>query len=286
MRIRRALPANGTTVTVAIPGVVSKFHARDALVYLPPAWFTDPEPHLSVTVLLAGEPSSLDDWARSGEAGLVASALAAARHELSPIIVMPDQKGSAEGGTECVNSKAFGNAETYIATDVPSFVRAHFAARSDASSLAIVGASAGGTCLLVLALRNSGIFQTFASFSGYATPTYLDDSVPESIRVLYGGSHAEYLARDPITLMTGHRYPGLAGWLEGGLSDHETHAAAEALIPVALKAGITTCRLFISGGHDFSVWAKAFEAALPWITGRLHLTAPPTTTAASCTATA
>ena len=80
----------------------------------------------------------------------------------------------------------------------------------------MAGLSAGGTCSTVLALRNPRLFPTFASFSGFATPTYLDDTVAESVPVLYDGSEAAYLAHDPDDPAGPQQYPDTAAWFEAG----------------------------------------------------------------------
>lgn len=56
------MPATGEVSKVAIPGAVSGFAAREAEVYLPPAYLSTPRARLPVLVLLAGQPASPTDW--------------------------------------------------------------------------------------------------------------------------------------------------------------------------------------------------------------------------------
>ena len=51
-------PVKGVTVHIAIPGTVSGFNAREAYVWLPPVWFTDPMRKLPVIELIAGAPGT------------------------------------------------------------------------------------------------------------------------------------------------------------------------------------------------------------------------------------
>ena len=130
-----------------------------------------------------------------------------------------------------------GNAETYLVKDVPNFMQANFNAAIGKHSLAVAGLSDGGTCASMLALRNPQVFQTFGDYSGYASPTYLNDNEQQTIAQLYGGSTANYEAHNPVALLTGKKYPGLAGWFTAGQSDPQPLAAAQQLSALAKKTG-------------------------------------------------
>jgi hypothetical protein len=54
--VRRSgkLPTHGETIAVTIPATVSKFDTEQAYVYLPPVWFKNPEPQLSMIELIDG----------------------------------------------------------------------------------------------------------------------------------------------------------------------------------------------------------------------------------------
>ena len=81
------------------------------------------------------------------------TAFAERHHGEAPILVIPDNNGVKTPDTECSNS-VFGNAETYLVTDVPNFMQANFNAAIGKHSMAVAGLSAGGTCASILALRN------------------------------------------------------------------------------------------------------------------------------------
>jgi S-formylglutathione hydrolase FrmB len=275
------LPAQGVVIGVTIPPTVSHFSTREAYVYLPPAWFAKVTPSLPTLILLPGEPGSASDWSGDGDADNTADAFAAQHHGLAPIIVMPDPDGYLTVDTECVNSK-FGNAETYLVDDVPTFVRREFGASTRPGSLAVGGLSAGGTCSVMLALGHPQVFPTFASFSGFASPQYQETSLADTINILFGGSEADYAAHDPEQLLKTGTFPGLAGWFEVGRQDQEPLEAAHNLQPAALRAGIATCLLVRPGGHDFDLWSQALQDSFPWLSWRLGLTPEPATEPAKC----
>ena len=43
---QKVVPKHGRVINIPVPATRSGFAARDALVYLPPAWFETPRPHL------------------------------------------------------------------------------------------------------------------------------------------------------------------------------------------------------------------------------------------------
>ncbi len=280
--ITGTLPAQGVVITVAIPPTMSHFATRPAYVYLPPAWFAKVTPSLPTLVLLPGEPGSASDWSGDGDADNTADAFARSHHGLAPIIVMPDPDGFLTADSECVNSR-FGNAETYLVSDVPAFARSQFHASSAPGSLAVGGLSAGGTCSVMLALRHPHVYPTFASYSGFASPQYEETTLADTVDTLFGGSEDRFAAHDPVQILrTGH-FEGMAGWFEVGDQDTDPLDAAHALQPAALKAGIATCILVRPGGHSFDLWSQALEDSFPWLSWRLGLIPEPDHEPATCT---
>jgi S-formylglutathione hydrolase FrmB len=276
------LPDQGVLIEVDIPPTVSHFSTRPAYVYLPPAWFAKVTPSLPTLVLLPGEPGSASDWSDDGDADNTADAFASSHHGVAPIIVMPDPNGTKTVDSECVNSQ-FGEAETYLVDDVPAFVRTRFDASRAAGSLAIGGLSAGGTCSVMLALRHPTEYPTFASFSGFASPQWLDTSRAQTIATLFGGSEQQFAAHDPIQLVHNGHFTGVAGWFEVGDQDTQPVQAAHQLQPAALRAGISTCLLVRPGSHDFDLWSQALRDAFPWLAWRLGLSPEPPSEPATCT---
>jgi S-formylglutathione hydrolase FrmB len=276
-------PNHGYTVHVTIPGTVSGFAAREAFAWLPPTWLASADVHLPVIEMLAGTPGSPSDWVRAGFADRTAREFANAHKGVAPILIMPDDNGTADGDTECVNSPR-GKAETYLTEDVPAFVRATFGAQRSADSFAVVGLSEGGTCAAMLALRRPQLYRAFGDYSGLTSPTVGDQvDRDDTTRQLFGGSSAAYDAHDPLFLLQAGDYPDLHGWFEVGTADIAPRDAQRRLVPLARAAGIETCAAEISGGgHDFDVWSQAFADSLPWLSFQLKLTPRPLTEPAVC----
>jgi enterochelin esterase-like enzyme len=276
------LPDHGETIAITIPPTISKFQTGQAYVYLPPAWFRSPEPQLPLIEMIAGVPGQPSDWTRAGYADTTATAFAEEHKGTAPILVIPDNNGIKTSDTECSNS-VFGNAETYLVKDVPNFMQANFNAAVGKHAMAVVGLSAGGTCASILALRNPSVFSIFASYSGYASPTYINDDEQQTIVQLYGGSKADYEAHNPVNLLQTNKYTGSAGWFTAGQSDPQPLAAVGQLADLAKKAGMQVCSTTPPGDHSFVFWAAAFQISLPWLSWKLGLTSPPKNTPAQCT---
>ena len=277
------LPDHGETIALTIPGTVSKFQTGQAYVYLPPAWFKNPEPQLPMIELIAGVPGSPSDWTRAGYADSNSTVFADQHHGVAPIVVIPDNNGVNTVDTECSNS-VFGNAETYLVTDVPTFMQTNFNAAIGKHALAVAGLSAGGTCASILALRNPKTFSIFASYSGYSSPTYINDTAPQTIAQLYHGSRDAYEAHNPEHLLGTTKFPGMSGWFTAGQQDPQAQASAQQLSDLARKAGMTqVCLSTPPGGHDFVFWAAAFKQSLPWLSWKLGLTPAPKHVPSHCT---
>ncbi|MET0189587.1 MAG: alpha/beta hydrolase-fold protein [Pseudonocardia sediminis] len=266
-------PDQGVFAPVTIPAGRTGFAARQALVWVPPAWFARPRPPLPVIVLLHGTPGSPQDWTDGGRADETADAYAAAHGGRAPILVMPDINGTLDADTECVDGPA-GRVETYLTVDLPEFVRSTFRTERPGPGWAVAGLSEGGSCAAMLALRHPGAFATFGDYSGLTGPRLgeTNDDTASTVSGLFGGSAQEFAAHEPADLLASRRYPGTGGWFEVGSADAEPFAATRALVPPARRAGIDTCEVVVpGGGHTFDVFSQAFSDSLPWMAARLGL---------------
>lgn len=261
-----AMPARGVVEKVAIPAIASHFNARPAQVYLPPAWFVLPHPHLPVLELLHGTPGTPEDWTRAAEADVVSDAWAASHGGRAPILLLVDENGSFTADTECANGIA-GQAETYLAVDVPAWAVANLGADPARGAWGIGGNSEGGYCALTLALRHRDRYSLFLDFSGLDHPTRRG-----GVLHLFEGSRAALDAHTPRLILRHHHHwsSGLAGWFEVGSADGGTTRSMIATAALARAAGIQTHLVLRSGGHHtWRVWRASFADALPWAATRL-----------------
>ncbi len=267
---RGDLPETGAVTTARIPGAVSGFRARDARIYLPPAYFADPRPELPVLVLLAGQPGGTEDWLVGGRLTQIMDAYAAEHDGLAPVVVLADGTGGQFDNPLCVDSH-LGNVATYLTVDVPAWVRRQLQVDPDPSGWAIGGFSYGGTCALQLATTRPDVYPTFLDLSGQAEPTIGDRD--RTVREVFGGDAAAFARNNPAELLTRNRYPGSAGVFVVGLDDREYRSGLEQLTTAAAAAGMDVHLTELPGAHSFAVWSAGLEKELPWLSRRLGLVA-------------
>lgn len=263
------LPDSGRVVTVAIPGTRSGFTARDAQIYLPPAYFAPRRPLLPVLVLLAGQPGGPGDWYAGGRLAQTMDDFAARHDGLAPVVVVADGTGSALANPLCLDSK-LGNVATYLATDVPDWVRTHLQVQPDARSWAVGGLSYGGTCALQLATNHPDVYPTFLDLSGQLEPTLGDRQ--RTVDSAFGGNQAAFTAVNPMDLMAARRYPDTAGVFVVGSDDHDYVSGLHTLYDAARNAGMDVRLVELPGGHSFAVWSAGVATEVDWLSQRLGLT--------------
>ncbi|MCE3551377.1 esterase family protein [Pseudonocardia sp. RS11V-5] len=263
------MPRRGRISEVTVPGTVSGFAARPAWVYLPPAYLTSPRPRLPVLELIAGQPGGPEDWLLAGRLSEVMDSFAAAHQGLAPVVVVPDATGSDLANTLCLDSR-LGNAETYLARDVPDWAAATL--QTAPGPMAVGGFSFGGTCALQLALRHPDTFPTFLDVSGQAEPTLGDRA--STVAAAFGGDDGAFDRVAPMSELRRRAYPDLHGTLVVGRDDDTYRPQAERVAAAARAAGATIALVELPAGHSWSLASQALGAALPWLAGRLGVLAP------------
>jgi enterochelin esterase-like enzyme len=251
------LPATGAVGLVTIPGTVSHFAARQAVVYLPPAALAPNPPDLPVMVMLSGQPGSPD--APLSTAGLLKTldAYAAAHDGLAPIVVSPDQLGSQGANPMCVDSP-LGNSATYLTVDVPNWIRANLNVLPSPHYWAIGGLSQGGTCSIQLGAGHPELFSGIVDASGQLAPTLGNDT--KTIDRAFGGNAAAYDAAKPLAIMAAKApYTDTVAVFGVGANDHNFMPGVKKIVAAAEAAGMTTDYLEVpDSGHDARAWGGAF----------------------------
>ena len=163
----KGVPSHGALVPVTIPDDASQFKHRTELVYLPPVWFANPAPKLSVVMMIAGEFNTPSDWPRTGNAIATIDNFAASHGGYAPVFVFVDVGVSFNNDTECVNGPR-GNVADHLIKDVPPYVTSTFGVNS--ANWGVVGWSMGGTCAVDLTVMHPQLFSTFVDIAGDVGP--------------------------------------------------------------------------------------------------------------------
>jgi S-formylglutathione hydrolase FrmB len=265
---------HGTVGTVIIPPTLSGFHARPALVYLPPAAIQVHPPVLPVVEMLSGQPGSPQDVFTAGHLASILDGWAAKHGGTAPIVVVPDQLGAPEQNPMCVDS-ALGNSATYLTVDVPTWVRAHFRVASAPAGWAIAGFSQGGTCAAQLGAGHPELYGTLFDISGELAPKA---GTPEqSVQAAFGGSQAVYAAAAPAAILAAHApYRSLRAILAVGGNDARYLPWTHTLADAATAAGVSTTIIISPGtSHDWPTVRYAWSTAMPLLARALGLESSP-----------
>ncbi|WP_032374041.1 alpha/beta hydrolase [Rhodococcoides fascians] len=265
----QAMPSTGIVSTVTIAGSVSGFAAREAWIYLPPAYLSVPRAQLPVLVLVPGQPGTPRDWFDGGTLDVVLDSYAGAHAGLAPIVVVADPLGSQLAQTLCVDSPA-GNAFTYLSVDVPAWIRSTLQVDPDPRHWAVGGMSAGGTCALQLAVNAPTVYPTFLDISGQDEPTV--GTRRQTVTQFFGGDPAAFAAVNPVDVLARTRLPDTAGTIVAGSTDRVYGPQAQRVLAATTAAGVDVRYLELPGGHSWSVWGPGLSQSLPWLGTRLGLT--------------
>lgn len=263
------VPSKGIIARVRIDPNASGFRARPAYVYLPPAYSKkNPRPLLPILVLLAGQPGNADAWLVSGQLAKMMDSYAGSHKGLAPIVVMPDNIGSNFANPLCADTK-YGNAESYLAVDVPAWIKANLQAAEGPVHWAIAGLSNGGTCSLQMATRHPELYGRFIDISGEYEP--LDDAKDETVRKYFNGDNEAYSRISPVEIMKQHRFPQTAGRIVVGQGDHTYNGQLKRVLEMCVAAGMDMTFLELPGGHTWQVWAPGLRDSLGWLAAKTGL---------------
>jgi enterochelin esterase-like enzyme len=267
------MPKTGEAISVRIPGTVSHFRARKAVVWLPPAARVAHPPRLPVLVSLSGQPGQPADMFQTGDLGRYLDRYADAHHGLAPIVVAPDQLGAPARNPMCVDSRRLGRSATYVMTDTVRWIRDHLPVASAPSAWGIVGFSEGATCAMQFSAAYPGVFGSALAISSEPAPR--NGSVQQSIALGFGGSASAYRAASPSAIMTAHgRYTDHLTVFGFGQDDAPYRASTDALRAVAERVGMQT-QLVVSPGsaHDWNTVRYVLAHGLPAVIAHLGLPA-------------
>jgi enterochelin esterase-like enzyme len=264
--LRVAESAEGRVIRVRLGGARARV-SRDALVYLPAAYFQPSQARrrFPVVELFHGYPGNPSNWVRQMNLAQVLDAEIAAGRLPAVIAVIPmdDDPGR---DSECVNAIGGQQDETYLAVDVPADIRHDFRALDTPRGWATVGYSTGGFCAVNIALHHPDRYAAAASLSGYYSAV-----VDRDTGDLYKGDAAAMRWNSPQWLVV-HRDVTLPLYLAASHGDREAMRAMQLMRYAASRRLPLVTVTLPSGGHNFHVWYDASLAAFEWLGA--HLPAP------------
>ncbi len=264
------IPTVGRLLRVAIPATRSHFHARDALLWLPPAALTPDPPHLPVVVLMSGQSKGAgpEDLQTGGHIEATMDALATLHRGLAPIVVVPDQLGPESANPMCVDGP-LGNSATYLEDDVPAWITSHLKVQSGAAAWTIGGFSQGGTCAIQIGAGDPERFGNLIDVSGEDGPSI--GPVQKTIAEGFSGNAAAYRRAQPAAILAAHGpYRDTDAFFAAGGDDHVYGQVTPVQAQRARAAGMHVTTWILPGGrHSWSTAGPAIAAGLAWLAPRL-----------------
>lgn len=254
------MPAHGIVGAVTIPGTLSHFPARAAILYLPPAALVAHPPTLPVVMLLSGQPGAPSDVFTAGEVAKTYDAYAAAHRGLAPIVIAPDQLAFPGRNPMCVDSP-LGKSATYLTRDVPNWLRSHLRVADSPRYWAVGGYSQGGTCAIQFGAGRPDVFGSLIDVLGQLAPTI----GPPTLARAFGGSQAAYDAVMPLKLLARNApFHDTLAIFGSGVHDAKYTAYAKTMNAAARRAGMTTQLILAGGsGHSWTTVRYVWKTALP-----------------------
>jgi len=220
--------------------------------------------------MLSGQPGGPSNLFTTAHLGTIVDAYASKHHGLAPIVVVPDQLGASDQNPMCLDSP-LGNSATYLAVDVPAWIRKNLNVLPDRTSWAIGGFSEGGTCAIQLGSSRPELFGNIVDISGEVAPKR--GSVTETIRDAFNGSTSAYEAAKPSSLLAAHApYPDTLAIFGVGENDARYRPGIEQVATDARAGGMKVVYFNAPAtAHDWRTAQYSISRALPELCTRWGL---------------
>ncbi|GAB4099726.1 alpha/beta hydrolase [Sinomonas halotolerans] len=265
-----ALPGTGELRRVQIPNSVSGFAAREAYVYLPPAYAAPVRPELPVLVLMAGQPGSPADWLTGGQLRGRLDRFARDHGGVAPVVVVVDPIGSPSANTLCMDTR-LGRAEAYLTRDVVPWIAQRLTVASGPRAWAAGGFSFGGTCSVQLLAKHPELFGAALAFAPEKEPALAKERA-KTIDGAFDGDAAAFDAQVPAHFFAQGGHEGQFLFLAVGSGDEEFLAQAGTVARQAREGGADVHLEEVPGeGHSWEMVGEALPVGLERLAARWRL---------------
>ncbi|WP_156188177.1 alpha/beta hydrolase [Arsenicicoccus sp. oral taxon 190] len=252
------LPNPGERVqTFTVKGAASGLTGR--IVVLLPDRYSDPAQatrDYPVLVTTHGYPGNPEQWLDAMQGAQRVDA-AAGRGKVAPLLLVSPQLDFPKGAdSECVDAPGGAKVETWLAKDVPEFVRTHLRARTDRASWSAAGFSTGGYCAALATVKHPDTYGSGIVLGGYGRPAF---GGPSPLR-----TPQQKAAYDLPAIMRASK-PPVALWVQSSDSDEVSYRSSKEL--GAAAAAPTSVTMVMANGtvHRTAVWSAYFAQALEWL---------------------
>lgn len=254
----RGLPggSGAQTITVTIPGRSSDV-TQEALVRLPAGYMDSPTTRYPVLLAFSGTPGSPATWMDALHLGERMDALTA-QGRLAPAILVIPVVYPGRLDTECVDpSSGHQRYETWLADDVPAWIRTHLRTIEDPRAWATIGYSAGGWCATMLSVRHPDLARASISLGGY-------------FQVLYTRGQEWTGPDEPaydLPALVAREQPPVAMYAFAGGEDPLPRRSLPRMERAVRGPTPLTVERTPHGAHSLTSWDAQVPRALTWLAG-------------------
>jgi S-formylglutathione hydrolase FrmB len=252
----------GSVEVLPVHGAAARTTA-DTLVWLPPQYRDPRYAHnrFPVVMFLTGQPSTPQAVFKHYSFATIASQEIRTGRIKPFIAVFPPLMTQPPRDTECTNIPGGPQAESWLSSDVPAAVIAHYRTETPGPRWSVMGWSTGGFCAAKLLLHHPQKYAAAVSFGGYYDP--LTDSTTGS---LFGDSVKLQNENSPRWLYTRHH--GLAGGrllMVTGQQDRYAWRSTQKMLAVSRGDKNVAVLPFATGGHNYRNYRAYLGPALQWL---------------------
>ncbi|HET8602276.1 MAG TPA: alpha/beta hydrolase-fold protein [Segeticoccus sp.] len=255
----------GKVESVRITGLRSGLSVH-AFVYLPPQYFSPQYAHhqFPAVEVLTGYPGSALNLVSRMNYPQIALTDVRQHRSVPMVYVMLSSTVAPPRDTECTDVPGGPQAETFLASELPSAVQA--ALRVQPGHWGIVGDSTGGYCAAKITMYDRAVFAGGVSLSGY----YFAREDPTTGN-LWGGSLARQHRNDLEWTLAHRPAPPVSLMVTTARTETRFDGYPDALkfLHLVKPPMRVTALIEPTGGHNFATWDAELPRALHWLSARI-----------------
>jgi S-formylglutathione hydrolase FrmB len=221
-------------------------------------------------VLFSGQPGGPSDWLTGGALRSRLDRFAAEHGGVAPVVVVVDANGTPSGNTLCMDSR-IARADTFLARDVPAWIKQTLDVDPNPERWAAGGFSFGATCAMQMVTRHPDVYSAALAFSSENEPALAKER-DKTVQASFGGDVGAFDRQTPLQLMREQRYEGRAVYFGAGERDPEFVGYMDQLSAAARSAGFTVeAHRIPHAGHSWEAASVGLPGGLEFLAERWGL---------------
>ena len=204
-----------------------------------------------------GFPGSPSGWTSKMQAQQTFDAAASAGSMDEVLVVAPTVTMPANVDSECVNGPpGTPQIETWIAQDVPQFIREHFRVTTGRDAWVAMGYSMGAYCATVIGIHHHDTFGAIVALGGNVRPDF-STGAPWP-------AGSPLAARYDLVAQLRRQRPAVAMYLQVGKQSPFWPEVKEFLDAVRAPTSVTST-ILLDSGHRWDVWQNELPKVARWL---------------------